>query len=118
MKKFLIKLLISTLAIMLTAWLLPGIHIDTFTTALCVALVLALLNILVKPLIVLVTLPVTLLTLGLFLLFINAFIIKLAGNLVDGFYVAGYLHALLFSIALSVITYIMERLGSNPKQRP
>jgi len=80
---FLIRLLVSALAAMLTAYLLPGVKIDNFITALILALVLAILNLLVKPVLIILTLPVTIVTLGLFLLVINAIIILFASHLVS-----------------------------------
>lgn len=110
-----IKLIISSLAVFLTAYLLPhrGVHVDSYITAIWVAVVLALLNGFLKPFLVILTIPVTVVTLGLFLLVINAAIIMLAGNFVDGFFVGGFWWALLFSVVLSVITSLMESLGGN-----
>lgn len=110
----LIRLLISALVAFGLSYLLPGIHIDSFVTALILALVLALLNILLKPIMVLLTLPITILTLGLFLLVINAAIIMLASKMVSGFKVDGFWWALLFSILLSVATSILQS-GDNKK---
>ena len=101
--KFILRLLLSALAVVLLANILPGIHVETYWIAVVVALVLSLLNSLVKPLLILLTLPVTLLTLGLFLLVINAIIILLAGSLVSGFAVDGFWWALLFSLLLSLL---------------
>lgn len=108
-----IKIIISSLAVFLSAYLLPGVEVDTYVTAIWVAIVLALLNGFLKPLLVVLTIPVTLVTLGLFLLVINAAIILLADNFVDGFFVDGFWWALIFSLVLSVITSIMESLGKN-----
>ena len=108
---FLIRLLVSALAAMLTAYLLPGVKIDNFITALILALVLAVLNLLVKPVLIILTLPATILTLGLFLLVINALIIMLAAKLVSGFRVDGFWWALIFSIVMTVINSIMHGLA-------
>lgn len=105
--KFILRLLLSALAVVLLANILPGIHVETYWIAVLVALVLSLLNGLVKPLLVILTLPVTILTLGLFLLVINAIIILLAGSLVSGFTVDGFWWALLFSLLLSVLQSIL-----------
>ncbi|MEJ2163751.1 MAG: phage holin family protein [Robiginitalea sp.] len=102
-----LRLLLSALAVVLLANILPGIHVATYGIAIIVALVLSLLNMLVKPLLVILTLPVTILTLGLFLLVINAGIILLAGSLVSGFDVDGFWWALLFSLLLSVLQSIL-----------
>ncbi|MCP4125215.1 MAG: phage holin family protein, partial [Bacteroidetes bacterium] len=85
----LVKIIISSLAVLLTAYILPGIHVDSYITALCVAMVLAILNGIVKPILIVFTIPITIFTLGLFLLVINAIIILLTDNFVDGFYVDG-----------------------------
>jgi putative membrane protein len=110
---FLIRLLVSALAAMLTAYLLPGVRIDNFITALILALVLAILNLLVKPVLIILTLPVTIVTLGLFLLVINAIIILFASGLVSGFGVDGFWWALLFSIVMTIINSFMHGLASR-----
>ena len=99
--------MLSALAVVLLANILPGIHVATFGIAVIVALVLSLLNFLVKPLLVILTLPVTILTFGLFLLVINALIILMAGGLVSGFTVDGFWWALLFSLLLSLVQSIL-----------
>lgn len=108
--KFLIQLVISTLAVLIASYLLPGVKIDgnSFLTALVVAAVLAFLNAVVKPIMIILTIPVTIVTFGLFLLVINALMILLAAKLVHGFHVDGFWWALLFSFILSVITSILE----------
>ncbi len=111
----LVKIIISSLAVLLTAYILPGIHVDTYVTALCVAMVLAILNGIVKPILIVFTIPITIFTLGLFLLVINAIIILLTDNFVDGFNVDGFWWALLFSLVLSIVTSVMEKLGGKRK---
>jgi putative membrane protein len=108
--EFVLKLIISTLAVLITAYLLPGVEIvdNNFFTAITVAAVLAFLNAVVKPIMVILTIPITLFTLGFFLLVINAFIIIIASKIVDGFHVNGFWWALLFSLILSLITSILE----------
>lgn len=110
---FFIRLLISALVAFGLSYLLPGVHIDSFVTALILALVLAVLNMLLKPIMVILTLPITIITFGLFLLVINAAIILLASKLVDGFKVDGFWWALLFSILLSVVTSILHSGDKN-----
>lgn len=101
MKNFL-KILLTALAVVILAEVLPGIDVaNNYLTAVIVAVVIALLNMFVRPLLIFFTLPATLVTLGLFLFVINAIIIILAGKLVDGFYVSGFWTALIFSILLS-----------------
>lgn len=107
---FLVKILITGLAALLTSYLLPGVTIENFLTALLVALVLAVLNVVVKPLLVILTIPITVITLGLFLLVINALIILLAEALIPGFMVDGFWWALLFSLILSLVVAIFDSL--------
>lgn len=113
----LVKIIISSLAVFLTAYLLPGVAVDSYITAIWVAVVLALLNGFLKPMLIILTIPVTLVTLGLFLLVINAAIILLASHFDDGFYVSGFWWALLFSLVLSIITSFMESLGGKPEKK-
>lgn len=108
---FLLRLLVTALAAMLTAYLLPGVRIKDFITALILALVLAILNMLVKPVLIILTLPATIFTLGLFLLVINAIIILLASKIVSGFKVEGFWWALIFSLVLTIISGIMNSLA-------
>jgi putative membrane protein len=103
----LIKLLIQALAVMATAWILPGVHINNFWTAVVVAIILSLLNIFLKPFLILLTIPITIFTFGIFLLVINALIILLAGKIVPGFILDGFWWAFLFSIVLSLISYLL-----------
>jgi len=105
--KFILRLLLSALAVILLANILPGVEVRAFGSAVLVALVLSLLNLIVKPILVILTLPVTILTLGLFLLVINALIILLASSLVSGFSVDGFWQALLFSLLLSVLESVL-----------
>jgi putative membrane protein len=109
--RILTKLITSTLAVMIATYILPGVHVDNVWMALLVAIVLALLNTFIKPLLVLFTLPFTIFTFGLFLLVINALIILLADKLVDGFHVNGFWWALLFSAILSLITWLLESIA-------
>ncbi len=112
--KFLIRILLTAVAVVLLAKFLPGITVDGYVTAIIVAVVLALLNLIVKPILVILTLPVTIITLGLFLLVINAVIILLADSFVPGFGVDGFLIALIFSLLLSLLqTILYSILGSD-----
>src|SRR4051812_5995211 len=111
--RFLGQLVISALAVIITSMLLPGVHINTALTGILVACVLAVLNTFIKPLLVILTIPITVYTLGLFLLVINAAIILLASKLVPDFYVSGFWTALLFSIILSIITSMFNRLNKD-----
>lgn len=113
--RFIVKLIINALAVFFAAHLLPGVHVANFTTAILVAIVLGLLNILLKPILIILTIPITILTLGLFLLVINAVIVLVCSGLVGGFIVDGFLYALLFSFVISAITYIMESMAGMKK---
>ncbi|MEO6902819.1 MAG: phage holin family protein [Bacteroidia bacterium] len=112
---FISKLIISTLAVLITSYLLPGVKIEgnSFFTALVVAAVLAFLNAILKPIMIILTIPITIVTFGFFLLVINAFMILLASKLVNGFYVNGFWWALLFSLILSLTTSILENFNKN-----
>ncbi len=105
-----LKFLSTVVSILIIGALLPGIRIkgSTFWTASLVAVVLAILNFLVYPLMVILTLPITIVTFGLFLLVINAFIIRLAAWIIPNFKVANFWWALLFSILLSLVTLFFE----------
>ena len=104
---FFSRLIIRTISVILTSFLLPGVKINDFLTAIIVAFVLALLNGVLKPILILLTIPVTIVTFGLFLLVINALMILLASNIVSGFQVDGFWWALLFSIIFSIISSLL-----------
>lgn len=106
----LIEIILSAIAVVVLANILPGIDVDGFITAIVVAAVLILLNLFVKPILILFTLPVTIVTFGLFLLVINALIILICDALVGGFQVDGFWYALLFSILLSLVQSILFAL--------
>jgi putative membrane protein len=113
--KLILRLIITAFLVVVISYLLKGIVVDSFLAALKVAIVLTLLNFVVKPVLVLLTLPVTILTLGLFLLVINAVIILVCDNLVDGFHVANFWMALFFSIILSVSQSLVFQLSGENK---
>jgi putative membrane protein len=109
--RFLINLLITAVAVYVLSKLLePHVVISSFTTAIIFALVLAILNAIVKPLLIILTLPLTIITLGLFLLVINVLIILLADKFVSGINIDGFLWAFIFGLLLSVISAIVQRL--------
>lgn len=117
MKNFIIKLFINSIAVVLAAYLLRGVHVESFGYAVIVALTLSLLNISIRPLLIIFTLPATILSLGLFLLFINTAMIKLAAYLIGtGFRVDSWWWAFFFSILLSFLNSILERLINAPTQ--
>ncbi|WP_037322029.1 phage holin family protein [Salegentibacter sp. Hel_I_6] len=107
---FILRILLTALAVVILAKFLPGVEVEGYLTAIIVAVVLAILNLIVKPILVLFTLPVTILTLGLFLLVINAIIILLADAFVSGFGVSGFFIALLFSLLLSLFQSLLFSL--------
>lgn len=111
--QFVFKLIVSALAVIVTSYLLPGISIDSPLTAIIVAAVLAFLNAVLKPILILLTIPVTVLTLGLFFFVINALIILLADYMVDGFDVRSFWWALLFSLILSILTSIFNSIAQT-----
>ena len=103
----LVRILITAILVMVIAHFLPGVTVANFTTSIIVAVVLALLNLIVKPIIVILTLPVTILTLGLFLLIINALIILICTKIVDGFVINNFLTTILFSVILSIFQSVL-----------
>jgi len=115
--QFLGKILVTAVAAIMVSYLLPGVSIDSSVTAIILAVVVALLNGFVKPILIVLTIPITILTLGLFLLIINIVIIKWASEIVPGFSVRNWWSALLFSLLLSVVTALIENLiGANKKK--
>ncbi len=115
--KLIVRWLLLAAALLLVAYLYPGVSVSSFGAALIAALVLGLLNTLLRPVLVLLTLPVTLLTLGLFLFVINAAMFYLAARVLDGFSVSGFVAALIGSLIYSfcsvVIDVAMERVFSK-----
>ncbi len=107
----LINWLVSAFAILVTAYILPGVQVQSLGAALVAEVVLGVINAFIKPILIIFTLPINILTLGLFTFVINAFVIILTANLVSGFKVDGFWWALLFSIILSLINSFLHRLG-------
>ena len=110
---FLLRILLTAVVVVFLANFLPGVEVTGYWTAVVVALVLALLNLIVKPILVLLTLPVTILTLGLFLIVINAIIILLVDAFIGGFAVSGFWIAVLFSILLSIFQSLLYSLAER-----
>ncbi|MCB0468078.1 MAG: phage holin family protein [Aequorivita sp.] len=108
--KLIIKLLLTALAVVVLSKILPGVAVEGYGSAIIVAIVIALLRLIVKPILVLLTLPITIITFGLFLLIINAFIIMMADYFVGGFAVATIWWALLFSLLLSLFQSLLFSL--------
>ncbi|PQJ75627.1 phage holin family protein [Polaribacter gangjinensis] len=111
----LLKILLTALAVFFLAAVLPGVAVENYISAITVALVIGLLNIFVRPIIVLFTLPATIFSLGLFLFVINAGIILLADKFVDGFMVVGFFDALIFSVLLSILRSFLVSLIKEEK---
>ncbi|MBU3744593.1 MAG: phage holin family protein [Sediminibacterium sp.] len=116
MLRFIIKTLSTAVAVLVAGYILKGVQVQDVQTALLVALVLGLLNSFIKPILVILTIPITVITLGLFLIVINYFIIRLTTQIVPGFAVAGWLPALLFSIVVSIVSSIIEAIAGSPRE--
>ena len=108
--KFIIKLLLTALIVVALSQVLPGITTDGYGTAILVALALSLLNFIVRPILVLLTLPITVVTLGLFLLVINVLIIYIADSMISGFRVTSFWWTLVFSILLAIGRSIISKM--------
>lgn len=107
--KLFVRFLGSVLAILAAAYFVPGVTVSNFFAALLIAIVLGVLNVTVKPLITLLTLPFTLLTLGLFTFVINGLILWLAAAFVPGFSVAGFIPAFLGALVIAVVNWILHK---------
>ncbi len=115
---FIIKLFLNAIAVVIVAYMLPGVHLVDFWQAVLLAAVLSLLNVSVKPLLIFLTIPATIFSLGLFLLVINALIIEIAAWILKpGFTVDSFWWALVFSILLSIVNGIFERLTIKSNRR-
>lgn len=115
--RFILRIIVIAAVSFGLAHVLTGIHIDTFWTAFVFAVVLAILNIFIRPLLILFTLPVTILTLGLFLFVINAIVVLLASRFVHGISIDSFGWALLFSLILSFVSSILDRELEREKRR-
>lgn len=102
------RIAVLGIAVMVGAWLLPGVEVTSFWAVLLTAVVISLLDNLVRPILIVVTLPATVVTLGLFLFVINAIIILMASGIVNGFEVNNFGSALLFSLVLTAVNYLLE----------
>lgn len=105
---FLIKIILSSFSVIVAGWLLNGVEIRDYGTSILVAFVLAILNMILKPILVLLTIPITVFTFGLFLLVINAVIALLASDIVPGFHIAGFWWAVGFSLIVSFLNYLIN----------
>ena len=111
-----LRLLLNAAAVFFLANILNGVSVDGYISAIIVVLVLSILNLLVKPLLIILTLPVTILTLGLFLLVLNGLIILLADKFIDGFSVDSIWWAILFSILLSMLQSLLQSFLKKDKK--
>lgn len=107
---YILKILLSAVAVIILEKILPGVKVDSYGTAIWVAVVVGLLFTILKPILVILTLPVTILSLGLFLFVINAALILIANSWIDGFSVSGFWTALLFSILLSLFESVLYKV--------
>ena len=108
--RILLVWLVNALALIAVAYLMPSISVSSFMAALVAALVLGLVNAIIRPVLVLLTLPVTVLTLGLFILVINALLFWFVGSILEGFHVQGFWGALLGSILFSIVSWLLSAL--------
>ena len=104
-----INLFIKSLAVLITAYLLPGVKLDSFFTAMLVAVVLGIVNSIIKPIIVILTLPVNIVTLGLFTFVINGLMVVLTASIVPGFKIDGFGQAVLFSVILFIVNWFLNK---------
>jgi len=119
---FFTKLLLSSIAVIVSTYLLPGIAIagnslDAFITSFIVAVAISLLNVTIKPLLIIFTIPITVVTLGLFLLVINAVVILIVDAIIPGFMVDGFWWALIFSLLLTLINSLLADLSGRKNQK-
>ena len=111
--KTIIHFLVSAVAIIITAYVLPGVEISGFLPALILAIVLGAINTFLRPLLLLLTLPLTIFTLGLFALVINGLLVMLASYLVPGFSVVSFWWAILFGIVLAAVSFVLGAIGRD-----
>jgi putative membrane protein len=109
----LISWIVSAMVVFSIAYIMPGVHVVDFTTSLVVALVLGIINAFLKPVLLILTLPINLLTLGLFTFILNALLILLAARIVPGFTVDGFITALIFGVILSIANTFVNRFTKN-----
>ncbi len=106
--KFIANLLVNGLGVFIAAYLLPGIHVNSFFTAIVVSIVLGITNMFIKPIIVLLTLPLTIITFGLFIFIINGLMVLLASTFIPGFTVANFGWAMAFSVVLWAVNFVLH----------
>ena len=114
--RLLISLLLNTLALIITAYIVPGFQVANFQSALLAAIVLGVINTFIKPVLLFLTLPLTVVTLGLFVFVVNAIVLFLTSYFVTGLTINGWLPAILGAIVLSVISTILSMLANGSKK--
>jgi putative membrane protein len=115
--RLILKLLVSSLAVFFGAYILDGVYLDGFPTAVLVAVLMGFLNAFLRPVLIILTIPITLITFGLFLLAINAVIILLADYALSGFNIDSFFTAVLYSIIVSLITWLLEAIAKPSSAR-
>ena len=111
--KTIIHFVISALAIMVTAYVLPGVNVEELFVAFVLAVVLGAINAILRPILIFLTLPLSIITLGLFVLVINALLILLASYIVPGFTVSSFWSAFLFGIVLAIVSWVLQKFEKN-----
>jgi putative membrane protein len=106
--KTLIHFVVSTIAILITAYILPGVHVSGLLAAFVLAVVLGAINLVLRPILIFLTLPITIFTLGLFVLVINGLLVMLASYIVPGFTVDSFWSAFLFGIVLAIVNWVLQ----------
>lgn len=105
-----IRWVLLALTLAFVAWLLPGIHLMGFSSALWAALVIGIINVFIRPILMIITVPINILTLGLFTFILNALLLMLVAHIVPGFIIDGFFSALIGSILISVVSVFINRL--------
>jgi len=113
----LLRWLLNTIALFIVAYFVPGFHYRDFITLAIAALVLGLLNAIVRPILFVLTLPLTIVTLGLFLFVLNAIMLEITAAIVPGFVIDGFLYALLGAIVLAFVSLVTNRIGKAAQRR-
>jgi putative membrane protein len=107
--KIILHWFVAALAILITAYILPGVHVSGIVSALVLAVVLGAVNAVLRPVLIFLTLPITILSLGLFVLVINALLVILASYIVPGFAVDSFWWAFIFAIVLAIVSYVLQK---------
>ena len=114
---FLLRVVLNGMAIFVAAWLVPGVHLAGAVPALIAGLILGLVNALVRPVLIILTLPFTIVTLGLFLFIVNAICFALTAALVPGFEISGFFAAFLGALIVTIVSWILSGLTKDDDRR-